>query len=300
MPEQSPTEPIFLSNDLSHQRHYLQLILGAIPVGVVVVDKDLLIQAFNPAAEQITGIEAEAAIGRPYGQVLKTKDKAITDPLEEALATGQTFVNQRFYLRDAAAEVDSLPIRHSASVLTDTAGQVTGGVTIFADISRQVALERRLKGQRRYLSDVLRSIPDGVVTTDGQLLIQSWNEAAAEITGYPPNEVLGRPCTEVLGPIITAALEAVIHQQQEEDILDQQTRLSLAGGQSLSVNFSASSIDIPADGQVRGGLVIFKDISDRLARQRELDQQRRYLSQVLDLAPDGIFTVDQDLWAVPP
>lgn len=275
------------------QRRTLQLILEAIPVGVVVVDKELEIEAFNPAAETITGIRAADAIGRPYGEVLQTHNRTVTDPLEEALATGQTFVNQRFYLR--SDDEEALPIRHSASVLTDDDGEVIGGVTIFADISRQVALEQRLEGQRQYLRDVLRSIPDGVVAVDNELFITHWNQAAAEMTGRPAPTVMGRPSQEILGPVITSIMEAALN-NPETDILDQQTDLPLENGETLPVNFSLSAIETP-DGATdsRGGIIVFRDISDRLARQRELIQKRRYLKQVLDLAPYGIFTVDEKL-----
>jgi PAS domain S-box-containing protein len=292
MQSESPTEPIRLSDD-NNDRRYLQLILGAVPVGVVVVDEGLAIQAFNTAAERITGVTAAEAIGQPYAQVMKTHERDIADPLEEALAERKMFVNQRFFLRGEALD-DRFPIRHSASVLTDEEGEVIGGVTIFADISRQVALERQLASQRRYLRDVLSSIPDGVVTTDSELLIDSWNESAVEITGRYPSQAIGQPCSEVLGPAVATVLESLL-QQDGGIISGQQAQLSLEDETALPIGFSAGSIQTPGEEETIGGIVVFRDISERLNRQRDLAQQRRYLDQVLGLAPYGIFTVDLNL-----
>jgi hypothetical protein len=283
-----------LAQDFKAESHHLQLILGAIPVGVVVVDQDLIIQAFNAAAEAITGVQASDALGQPYSEILQTQRKDITDPLQEALDTGQTFVNQRFYLRTDQDETEQLPIRHSASVLTDANGDIVGGVTIFADISRQVSLERQIKSQQRYLRDILRSVPDGVVTTDADLQIESWNRGATEVTGHPSAQVISRPCAEVLGPAVASVLETLL-QNGSESIVGQQAQLPLPDGRSIPIDFSASSIERPATGNVSGTVVVFRDISERLAQQRELAQQRRYLDQVLNLAPYGIFTIDLDM-----
>jgi PAS domain S-box-containing protein len=291
-----------LFSDADRQRHYLQLILAAIPVGVVVVDELLTIQAFNPAAERITGVSAQEALGQPYSQVLQTHKRDIADPLEEALETGQSFVNQRFYLRSDVPDVDVLPIRHSASVLTDEEGRVIGGVTIFADISRQVALEQQIRRQRRYLRDVLRSVPDGVVTTNHELVIKSWNEAAAEMTGRPSPEVVGQPCAEVLGAKVAAALQERLEACQDETldmddeiiIRDQRDTLMTKDGQSIPISFNVAGIEDSRNEHVRGGIIAFRDVSEVVTRQRKLNQQRRYLQEVLETAPYGIFTVDRE------
>jgi PAS domain S-box-containing protein len=290
MNHSEPAHPAQLDGESQHR--YLQFVLHAIPVGVVVVDDRLIVQAFNPAAERITGIAAGEAVGLPYSDVLHTERQDIADPLVEALETGQTFVNQRFYLRPPEAG-EPLPIRHSASVLTDEEGRVVGGVTVFADISRQVFLEQQLEGQRRYLRDVLRSIPDGVATLDAGCIVQSWNDGAVRITGRAAPDAIGRPCDEVLGPAIGAALEALF-QGEEGMVQRMEARLPVNGEQALPVAFSANRLTT-LDRSDPGAVVVFQDISERLSQTRQILQQRHYLQQVLELAPYGIFTVDEEL-----
>ncbi len=280
-------------NDDRWQR-YLRWILGTLPVGVVVVDRALNIQAFNGVAAELTGCDAEEALGRPYAEVLRTRVRDISDPLIEAIETGRTFVNQRFYLQDPEVSAESRPIRHSASVLSDPEGQVLGGVTIFADISRQVALEKALEQQRRYLRDVLRSIPDGVATLDAELHIESWNDAAAEITQREASEVLGQPCSEVLGPSVAKAVTALFQEDAERLPMEHKTRLRLKEGERLPIGFNVGEIRSPGE-EILGAVIIFRDIRERLARRHELYRQRHYLNEVLQLAPYGIFTVDQEL-----
>jgi PAS domain S-box-containing protein len=294
MQNDTPTKPIAFSDERNDQR-YLRSILGAVPVGVVVVDKDLMIQAFNSAAERITGIAADAAIDRPYADVLKTESRSVADPLEEALAEHKTFVNQRFFIRDEdEATADYRPIRHSATVLTGEDGQVVGGVTVFADISRQLALERELADQRKYLQQVLVSIPDGVATTDVDLKIDSWNDAATAATGYAAEDVIGKPCREIFGSAVSALLNSLL-KKNGQTLSGQRAKVTVADGRDLPMELSVGTIKSATNEHLVGGVIVFRDISERIAQQRELAQQRRYLDQILETAPYGIFTVDVDL-----
>lgn len=292
MEENAKRQELVMNDDRWQKQ--LRWILGTLPVGVVVVDQDLDVQAFNSVAAELTGCDAEEALGRPYAEVLRTQQRDISDPLLEAIETGQTFVNQRFYLQDPEVNGESLPIRHSASVVTDPEGQVIGGVTIFADISRQVALERALEQQRRYLRDVLRSIPDGVATLNTELRIESWNDAAAQITGLAASAVLGQPCREVLGPSVTKAVTALLQEPEQRLPVEHKTRLELPNGERLPIGFNVGEIRSPEE-ELQGAVVIFRDIRERLARRHELYQQRHYLNEVLQFAPYGIFTLNQDL-----
>jgi PAS domain S-box-containing protein len=282
-----------LSSEIEENSAHLQAVLGALPVGVVVVDENLLIQAFNAAAGNIVGVTPTEAIGQSYQEVLRTRERDVTDPLEEALTEGKRFVNQRFYLRERASDEES-PIRHSAALVTDEAGDVIGGVTIFADISQQVALERRLQGQRDYLRDVLRSIPDGVAITDTGLTIESWNGSAEQITGLAAEQAIGAPCADALGPRVASVLQSLLESDGESSV-GRQGHLTLDDGKRIPIGFSANTVVLRDDHEQEKGIVVFRDIRDRLARQREAIQQRHYLKQVLELVPYGIVTIDRDM-----
>jgi diguanylate cyclase (GGDEF)-like protein/PAS domain S-box-containing protein len=46
----------------------------------------------------------------------------------------------------------------------------------------------------RFAGEILENLHDGVYFVDCERTIRYWNRAAAEITGYAPEEVVGRPC----------------------------------------------------------------------------------------------------------
>lgn len=68
----------------------LETIFASLKDGLLAVDQDLRVVAFNPALEQLVGISASQAMGKPMGG-LGTGKPAWEGLLREALASGQSF-----------------------------------------------------------------------------------------------------------------------------------------------------------------------------------------------------------------
>jgi PAS domain S-box-containing protein len=45
---------------------------------------------------------------------------------------------------------------------------------------------------------IIQSVPDGIITVDGQMQITDLNRAAENLTGYSRDEAIGRYCGEIL------------------------------------------------------------------------------------------------------
>lgn len=122
-------------------------ILGAIDDGVVMVDKNGIIQLFNPAAAKISGWAAEEAIGLDYKNVLPLIDaKGVVLPIEkhalsEALRTGKTVRDSKGTL--SAKGSKPTPISLVVSPVLDQ-GQPTGSVVaVFRDMAKEREEEAR-------------------------------------------------------------------------------------------------------------------------------------------------------------
>ena len=68
---------------------------------------------------------------------------------------------------------------------------------ILHDITELKGAERALSAEKERLSVTLRSIGDGVITTDRQGTITLLNKVAEELTGWSMAEAVGRPLSEV-------------------------------------------------------------------------------------------------------
>jgi len=122
------------------------IILNSIADGVFTVDPDWKITSFNRAAEEITGIPAEEAIGQRCCDVFHASICETSCALRETFQSGQPVVNRAIYIVDA--DGDRVPVSISSAVLKNKDGQVIGGVETFRDLSAIEELRREL--QRKY------------------------------------------------------------------------------------------------------------------------------------------------------
>jgi PAS domain S-box-containing protein len=122
-----------------------EAILESISDGVFTVDLDWRITSFNRAAEEITGISREEAIGRRCSEVFRSSMCEIECALRSTLGTGKPVVCKSGYIIDADGR--RIPISVSTAVLLDADNRIIGGAETFRDLSEVEALRRELKGR---------------------------------------------------------------------------------------------------------------------------------------------------------
>lgn len=125
-------------------------ILDSLSEGVFTVDTDWKITSFNRAAETITGISREDALGQFCADVLHSSLCENRCPIRQALDGQEPDAPQRCFFVDVDGE--QVPISVAAAVLRDSEGDVLGGVETFRDLTEVEQLKRRLRKQALELS----------------------------------------------------------------------------------------------------------------------------------------------------
>jgi PAS domain S-box-containing protein len=120
-------------------------ILESISDGVFTVDEGWRVTSFNRAAETITGIRREQAIGRPCCEVFRASLCETECALRTTLATGQPVVGRPAFI--VGADGERLPISVSTALLRDEQGRVVGGAETFRDLSAIEELRKELSGR---------------------------------------------------------------------------------------------------------------------------------------------------------
>jgi PAS domain S-box-containing protein len=121
------------------------IILDSIADGVFTVDKDWRITSFNRAAEQITGITREEAIGRLCREVLKADVCEAGCALRKTTETGHPIINKPVDIIDVQGR--RKPITISTALLKDGNGQIMGGVETFRDMTLVEELRKQVQKQ---------------------------------------------------------------------------------------------------------------------------------------------------------
>jgi PAS domain S-box-containing protein len=131
------------------------VILDSINDGVFTVDREWKITSFNRAAERITGVKRQEALGRPCCEVFRASICEASCALRETLLTGRPVVNKAIYVLGVKGQ--RIPISISTAVFKDRRGNVIGGVETFRDLSLVEDLRREIEAKDRFADIVGRS-----------------------------------------------------------------------------------------------------------------------------------------------
>ncbi|MCB2153516.1 sigma 54-interacting transcriptional regulator [bacterium] len=122
-----------------------EAILESISDGVFTVDENWRITSFNRAAETITGVPREEAIGRFCSEVFRSSLCGADCALQKTMMNGRPIVGASAYIIDA--EGNRIPISISTAVLRDAKGSISGGAETFRDLTEVETLRQELEGR---------------------------------------------------------------------------------------------------------------------------------------------------------
>jgi PAS domain S-box-containing protein len=150
--EDTLISPITDHPDVSLQT---EIILNSIADGVFTVDLEWRIRFFNRAAEEITGVSAEDAIGLPCCEVFRANVCESTCVLKYTMETQKPVINRPVVI--LRADGKDVPISVSTALLRDTSGRIIGGVETFRDLSLVETLRREIDRQYRFQDIISKS-----------------------------------------------------------------------------------------------------------------------------------------------
>jgi PAS domain S-box-containing protein len=132
-----------------------RIILDSIADGVFTVDMDWKITSFNQAAERITGISKDKALGRYCWEVFSTSICEQRCALRQTMETGRPIVNSAIFIVNS--EGDRIPVSISTALLQNKTGNVIGGVETFRDLSVVEELRKELAGKHSFLDIISKN-----------------------------------------------------------------------------------------------------------------------------------------------
>ncbi len=148
---------------------------------------------------------------------------------------------------------------------------------------KQVEEERErirgeLKEQADYLQSIVTSIGDGVITTDKENKVVSLNVVAEELTGWSREEAEGQDVKIVFNTI------------RDEDILEKKdgesvVLVSRQGRRSRITESSAPIIN--EEGENKGTVLVFRDVSEEQRKERRIAESERRLREAHIIAKMG-------------
>ena len=162
---------------------------------------------------------------------------------------------------------------------------------------------RSLRESAERLRATLRSIGDGVVSTDAEGRVADMNAVAEVLTGYALKEAAGKKLEEVFR-ILDGGTGERAPNPAEEALrkgkvvgLDNDTVLVARDGSRKRIADSAAPIR-DENGTVAGAVLVFRDVTDDYRMQAELRQREEQSRKIMDSVQAGLVVVDAETRAI--
>jgi two-component system CheB/CheR fusion protein len=270
-------------DELGHSNSDMHNLMDATAIATVFLDRELRINRYTPAAVTLFNL-IPSDVGRPladlatrldYGQLgadaRRVLEKLVPIEREVGMPDGKWFLSRL------------LPYR----TIED---HIAGVVVSFIDITeRKQAEEVRL-----WLSAVVASSTDAIVSFSPDLTILSWNAGAADIFGYDASEAIGQPLLLLNrnGENDQREIAEVLRAGRAVNHLERVRRRK--DGSEVHVALSISPIK-DGRGRVIGGTAIARDVTEQKRAAEALRSSEEQLRLMVESATDyAIFSTDLD------
>ena len=131
------------------------IILDSINEGVFTVDAGWRITSFNAAAERITGVTRDEAVGQRCFEVFHANICESACALKRTMTEGTPVANATAHIVNHAGR--RVPIRISTALLKDDEDRIIGGVETFQDLSQVEELRKELHARYSFQDIIGRS-----------------------------------------------------------------------------------------------------------------------------------------------
>ena len=252
------------------------------PCGYLTATIDARIVKVNRTLTEWLGYDAsELTGGKRFVDLLTAGGRMFYETHFNLLLRMQSSVNE-IALDMICKDGRVLPVLVNAKQKRTTDDKpVLNRFTIFNATERRM-YERELLAARDLLQTTLTSIGDGVVSTDAEGRIIFMNPVAAAICGWKEEAAVGKPIDEVMVLVREDTNEPienpVTHALRTGGVvnLENHTVLISKNGGRFTVDDSASPIR-DANGNVIGGVLVFRDVSERRRTERMLADTHKKL-----------------------
>ncbi|MDX6687585.1 MAG: hypothetical protein QOF86_3713, partial [Baekduia sp.] len=269
---QDVTDRVRAEQEIRLQAH----LLDAVDVIVVATDLAGVVTHWNGGAERALGRTRAEAAGRSVADLTIDSDdpRRIDAILAEVRRTGQW----EGEIGLARADGSAFPSYLRAALVDDAAGTPAGMVGVCVDISEQLATEQTLRAAGAYRQAITDNMGEGLFTVDTHGRLMYLNRAGEELLGWRSSELLGQVMHDVVhsrrpdGTPCPADACPLAHGREDGEVVRVAHDVFVRHDDSeLPVELTSAPFET-ADG-VRGSVVVFNDITERLEREAELQRQ---------------------------
>jgi PAS domain S-box-containing protein len=283
--------------DAANSQKFTELIFKNIRDGIVILDRDFRILSANESVHRWAGKPAADLINRDCREVFHEVGQICPHCAAlEAFETGQiTTVTQKSNDQDTSvyAELSVYPIRNES-------GEVVECIVFIQDITDRMLchdevlrLYNEMTQTKEYLEGIIEHSADGIVTSDLNGIITSWNKGAERIYGFTKKEAIGQFLPFVPEFLLDPEWDNNRKIRNGEVLKRVETFRKRKDGTIISVSLTLSPVKNAA-GEIIGISGISRDISEKKNVEKELVRRNQELSRLFFISSAMRGTLDLD------
>lgn len=260
----------------------LQQALGTIPSGLFVVDTEMRVVYWNPAAERITGFSAEEAVGQhcsflqgiPCGENCGLYDEKIPKPIIGGHCTVVT------------KSGETVNLIKNMDYLRDSDGEIIGGIESFTDVTKQHTLEASLREQTASLETRVKERTAELKKSEVRFrtVLDTMDDMAYVATADYVLTFMNRSMLEIFGNRIGESCHKVLHDKakvcdwcpMEKVFSDRTVRDERHLGNHGRI-YEIVHSPLPDEDGVKQKLAVCRDITERKKAELDLTEANREL-----------------------
>ena len=277
-------------------------ILHSMPDAVFTTDRQMRINYFNLVASEITGFSPQEALGMYCKDILKSDICETECLIKKALDTHENIFNVETVISTASRKKISILI--SASLLTDSSGEIVGYLCVFRNIMVLKKMMSDLENSRNELAEIneqlkreieerkraeealresesryralFNSASDMIFIHDLSGHAIDFNQVACERLGYSREELLQMTTMDVDTPEYADLVAERINELRKSGHVIFETTHVTRGGKTISTEVSSRLIEYAGKPAV---LSIARDITERKRAEEERKKLEARLQQ---------------------
>jgi diguanylate cyclase (GGDEF)-like protein/PAS domain S-box-containing protein len=251
----------------------LQSLVDMAVEGIITIDSNGIIQAYNRSAETIFGWTANEAVGRNVNMLMPSSLAEQHDGYLERFHQG----GEARMLGAAGTEVPGrhkngrhLPLKLSLrKVETPDAPLFVGFVS---DLSERKKTESRL----RVAASVFEHGYEGFMVLDAHFRVTDINHAYQRMSGFSKSHCVGRTLEDLYGPLVLGQTFDSV-QQIVEKTTHWQGEIEAMDGNGVNAVHRISISAVPDDRKrIQHYIVVISDVTQEKSHERELEQIALY------------------------
>ena len=280
-----------LEASLTDEGRYRLLIDAVTDYAIYMLDPEGIVTSWNPGAERFKGYTADEIIGCHFSRFYPSGDVAAGKPqrgLDTAAREGR-FETEGWRIRKDGTRfwghVIIDPIRSPA-------GDILGFAKITRDLTERKMAEEALRESEQQFRLLIEGVTDyAIYLLSAAGLVTNWNAGAEHIKGYKREEIIGEHFSRFYTPEDRAAgmPAASLATAARVGRFESEGWRVRKDGSRFVAHVIIDAIYDP-DGNLTGFAKVTRDVTERVEREKELEQAREALFQAQKMEAVGQLT----------